>query len=310
MSDDLFHFFCKFGIGHLLSRLSLEKQDGVSASELILSLCLFRIVGESIHSICKHKIYELSNHGKNCFYRMMIRPQMDWRRLMNHFALRYMCLLRKYGKVPLSTKYTVLGRKKNAAELIATYERERGKNCRKYKCRYIQLNGNLGDIPVRIFLIKYGRNSTWNILLTTDTTMSFIKAFEVYQIRWNIEVMNKETKQYLGLGSYQGCDFNGQIADATLCYLTYTVMALEKRFTEYQTLGELFSGMEGDLMALTLWKRVLACIERILRILGEVLGMTPQHLMATISGNDKEMSKILVMAEALKKWDEVYGQTT
>ena len=46
MSDDLFHLFGKFGIGHLLSRLSLEKQDGVSASELILSLCLFGIVGE------------------------------------------------------------------------------------------------------------------------------------------------------------------------------------------------------------------------------------------------------------------------
>ena len=51
MSDDLFHFFGKFGIGHLLSRLSLEKHDGASASELILSLCLFRIVGERIHSI-------------------------------------------------------------------------------------------------------------------------------------------------------------------------------------------------------------------------------------------------------------------
>lgn len=63
MSDDLFHLFGKFGIGYLLSRLSLEKHDGVSASELILSLCLFRIVGESIHNICKHKIYELSNHG-------------------------------------------------------------------------------------------------------------------------------------------------------------------------------------------------------------------------------------------------------
>ena len=58
--------------------------------------------------------------------------------------------------------------------------------------------------------------------------MSFVKAFEVYQIRWNIEVMNKETKQYLGLGGYQGCDFNGQIADATLCYLTYIVLALER----------------------------------------------------------------------------------
>ena len=69
-------------------------------------------------------------------------------------------------------------------------------------------------------------------------------------------------------------------------------------------MGELFSDMEGDLMALTLWKRVLTCIERILRILGEILGMTPQYLMATISGNDKEMSKILVMAEALEKWDD------
>ena len=87
-------------------------------------------------------------------------------------------------------------------------------------------------------------------------------------------------------------------------------MALEKRFTEYQTMGELFSDMEDNLMALTLWKRVIVCIERILRILGEVLGVTPQQLMATISGNDKEMNKILVMVEALEKWDEVYGQTT
>ena len=188
MSDDLFHLFGKFGIGHLLSRLSLEKQNSVLALELILSLCLFRIVGESIHSICKHKIYELSNHGKNCFYRMMILPQMDWRRLMNHFALRYMCLLRKYSEAPQS-----------------------------------------------------------------NTTTCFI-------------------------------------IDDTV---------LEKSGVR----------MEGNLMALTLWKRVLTCIERILRILGETLGITPQHLMATISGNDKELSKILVMAEALEKWDEACRQS-
>ena len=36
MSDDLFHRFDRFGIGHLLSRL-----HWVSASELILSLSLF-----------------------------------------------------------------------------------------------------------------------------------------------------------------------------------------------------------------------------------------------------------------------------
>ena len=72
---------------------------------------------------------------------------------------------------------------------------------------------------------------------------------------------------------------------------------------------ELFSDMEEYLMPLTLWKRFLACLERILRVLEETLGMTPQHLMATISDNNKAMSKILVMAEALEKWDEVYGQS-
>ena len=51
MSDDLFHLFGKFSIGHMLSRLSLEKRDGDSASELFLSPCLFRIVGESIHRV-------------------------------------------------------------------------------------------------------------------------------------------------------------------------------------------------------------------------------------------------------------------
>ena len=33
VSDDLFPLFGKLGIGHLLSRLSLEKQNGVSTSQ-------------------------------------------------------------------------------------------------------------------------------------------------------------------------------------------------------------------------------------------------------------------------------------
>lgn len=72
---------------------------------------------------------------------------------------------------------------------------------------------------------------------------------------------------------------------------------------------KLFSDIEDDFIALTLWKKILACIEHILRVLGETLGVMPQHLMATISDNNKEMSKILVMAEVLEKWNDVYGHT-
>ena len=185
MSDDLFHLFGKFGIGHLLSRLSLEKQDGVSASELLLSLCLFRIVGESIHSICKHKIYELSNHGKNCFYRMMIRPQMDWIRLMNHFALRYMCLLRKYGEAP-QTKTTT------CFIIDDTVLEKSGVRVEGLSLVFDHVKGKC------VLVINYYFVHSLTVIQSYPLIFYCIRKRE-----------NKEAKQYLGLGAYQGCDFNG-----------------------------------------------------------------------------------------------------
>lgn len=130
--------------------------------------------------------------------------------------------------------------------------------------------------------------------------MSFVRAFEVYQIRWNIEVLNKECKQYLGLGTCAGRDFDEQIADCTLCFLTYITTSIEKRFSEYETMGELFTNMGEDLMALTLWKRVLACIKRLLEVLCEHLGVTIDELEESLINDDEAASAYLVMAKALE----------
>ena len=452
MSGDILSLFSKFGLGHLLCRLSLEKHDGISAVQLILSLCLFRINGETIHSIYKKNFYHLLETGKNCYYRMMVRQAMDWRRLLNYTVLRFESLLRKNGikiesedscvifddttlektgrklehitkvfdhvkmnyvlgyklllclffdgksSLPFdfsiheelgdkgdgglgkktlrkrfskkrtkgspayereqecgmskmdsavrmlqrmwkcglrphyaladswfacekfiaairnigkgaihyiglakmgNTKYLVEGKKHNAAELVAKYTR-RIKHCRKYKCQYIMLRGHLGDIPVRIYLIRYGHKQTWNIMLSTDQSMAFVRAFELYHIRWNIEVVNKETKGYLGLGSYMGRDFDGQIADATLCYITYIVMSLEKRMSDYETMGELFANMEEDVMALTLWRRILKCVERILASLCEVLGYSISEIEQLIVTDTEMQKNFEIMAQALE----------
>ena len=80
------------------------------------------------------------------------------------------------------TRYKVNGKLHNAHELVAMYRRD-VKQCRKYKCLYVSLRGSIGTQPVRIFLIKYGKNEHWNILLSSDVSIKFINAFELYQIQ-------------------------------------------------------------------------------------------------------------------------------
>ena len=158
-----------------------------------------------------------------------------------------------------NTTYKVEGRMKNAVELIAKYERERGHECHKYHCRYITLNGEYGrtGIAVRIFLVKYGHNTTWNIIVTTDMTMSFTRAFETYQVRWGIEVLIKDCRRNLGFGKCQSNDFDAQVADITITLMTYIVAALDLRFSEYETMGQLFDSMAGELTKLTQWSTIL-----------------------------------------------------
>ena len=87
LRTNLMSLFTRFGLGHLLCRMSLEKQAGIPAVQLILSLCLFRIAGESIHSMHRKSYYGLLDTGHNCYYRMMRRATMDWRRLLMGMAL-------------------------------------------------------------------------------------------------------------------------------------------------------------------------------------------------------------------------------
>ena len=91
------------------------------------------------------------------------------------------------------------------------------------------------------------------------------------------------------------------MADCTLCYMTYMVMALEKRFADYETMGELFAGMEEDLMALTLWHRILACLERLLEVLADRICVSAEQLVADILSDSELALDYVAMADALQK---------
>lgn len=67
-------------------------------------------------------------------------------------------------------------------------------------------------------------------------------------------------------------------------------------------MGELFAEMEDNVMALTLWKRVLACLEKLLDALGEVLGYSILELTQIIANDPERGADFEVIAEVLMEF--------
>jgi len=134
-------------------------------------------------------------------------------------------------------RYLVDKKELNAHQFITKNERKRSRYSRKCKSTYISLAVDYKGVKVRLFLIRYNNAKDWTILLTTDLTLSFVQAIELYKIRWTVEVLFREYKQYLRLGGSQNTDFDGQIADISITLATHTILSLQKRFSSYETMG-------------------------------------------------------------------------
>ena len=60
-----------------------------------MTLCIFRVCGEMIHSAYMANFHGLVETGKNCYYRLLERQSIDWRRLLMTMAVRFYAILRK-----------------------------------------------------------------------------------------------------------------------------------------------------------------------------------------------------------------------
>ena len=122
-------------------------------------------------------------------------------------------------------------------------------------------------------------------MLSTDTMLKFTKVFEYYQVRWTTEVMYRECKQHLGLGKCQSNDFDAQIADCTLVFITYTMMALRKRLNDDESYGALFREMGEEIGEMTLWQRMYAFFD-----------LTPHYIVVTYKLTVDYMSVVWELA--------------
>jgi len=102
-------------------------------------------------------------------------------------------------------------------------------------------------IEMKAFWVKMKGQSDWKMIISTDISLIFRQLMKYYQIRWTIEVYFRESKQSLNIAERQLTDFDAQIANITSVNIDYLVLALKKRFTDYETMGALFREFKAEL---------------------------------------------------------------
>ena len=144
----------------------------------------------------------------------------------------------KIGK----TRYDFNGKALTSKQIIDCLRRSKKiKKSKKLGYYYGETVVGFKGINVKLFFCKTSKRGTMNGILTTNLKLDFEQAYKIYATRWTVEVFFKESKQYLGLGKCQSRDFDAQIASTTICILQYNILSVAKRFTDYETVGELFS---------------------------------------------------------------------
>ena len=170
----------------------------------------------------------------------------------------------KYNsKVRIESKITTISKLKK--------QKKNSKRCRKFNYYYHHYITEIDGLEVAVFISKRGKNGKWHTLISTDKSIAFVKAIEVYGIRWSIEVFFKEAKQLFGLGRCQSTNFDVQVAQLTITMVQYLLTSIRYRMEAYETIGGLFKDLKQDYIQNKLNIRILAVVNLILSVLEKLI---------------------------------------
>ncbi len=198
-------------------------------------------------------------------------------------------------------KFTLCETKKEMSvkQILKIKERKHSRS-KKMKAKYIKVPCYYKGIRVNLFYVKIGKSKTWHLLLTTDLSLSFNELFELYQIRWSIEVFFKDAKQHLKIGSCQSNCFDAQIADITISMLQYIMLIYFKRVNYQQSFGELFAKISSELVEIDLLTGLLEILKELIQLLCEVAGIDFIDFQKEVMKNEKILTKFIALFP--KKW--------
>lgn len=191
------------------------------------------------------------------------------------------------------TKYKVGSYMLTAPQLVKKGKKEKLKKySRKLRCHYIQYDAVFGGVKVRIFLTRRSNHGNWNGLLTTDTSLEFFKAWEIYSRRWALEVVFKDCKSFLGFGKCQSHTFAAQIAAATICAIQYNLLSTAKRFSSYETIGALFREVSRETLEVSAAQQIWGVLQELVNAIADAFDLLDEDIYDVIINETEKIAHI------------------
>ena len=192
-----------------------------------------------------------------------------------------------------NTKYKTAGWGELAAKAIVARLKagKEVKYCRKCRCHHAEMEVLLGKRPVKLFFCRRGKKADWKVLLTTDTSLGFMRAYEIYSMRWSIEVFFSDSKRMLGLADCSSRDFSAHIAHVSLVMIRYI-----KKTLDYDTIGGLFEDVYMGVHELTVVEKIWGIIVEVVAVVAELIGADSEELTMQVIENDKRLAALRTYA--------------
>ena len=175
------------------------------------------------------------------------------------------------------------------------------KRCRALGYHYKQARVTYKGVEICLFFTRRGSNDNWKVFLTTDTSLTFKKMVEHYQVRWVVEVFNREAKQLLNLGKCQSSNFDAQIAETTVSMMAYLLVTLRFRYDNYESKGALYRAMNGEVLRETLDRRLWGLFLEMVCTVAEVLGVDALDLLERLLYNQQGGSMVSALWVEIRK---------
>ncbi len=196
------------------------------------------------------------------------------------------------GLMKTNRNVTING-KTYKANTVPEIKRRNISHSRKFKCSYISLKIVCKDIEMRGYWVKMNGQNNWKLLVSTNDKLTFTKAMGIYKQRWSIEVFFRDCKQNLGLEACQSKDFDAHIATVSIVFMNYMVLALKKRFEDYETLGVLFKDFKDIMLKDTIIQKIWEILIQLFDSVFALMGIDWTLFISTLINKQDEVLKNL-----------------